>query len=137
MARAAVRADELGAALDGDLADGRGGHDGDGRRHGHHQLARAAQGGVGQQRDRGRVERVLRGHPGQLGVGHALRDEDGADGQAGDDVRRSHARWYPGSHESTGQPRPPRARPAAPSRRPMPIDVPSARNAAQRRSRPA
>ena len=41
---------------------------------------------VGQQGGRGRVERELRGHARQLRVGHALRDEDGADGQAGDDV---------------------------------------------------
>ena len=83
---------ELGAALDGDLADGRSGHDGDGRRDGHHQLARATQRCVREQGRRGRVEGVFGRHPGQLGVGHALRDEDGADGQAGDDVEGQPAR---------------------------------------------
>ena len=93
IARAAVRAHELGAALDRDLADGGSGHDGDGGRDGYHQLARAAQGSVGQQGRWGRVEGVLGWHSGQLGVGHALGDEDGADGEAGDDVEAQPAAW--------------------------------------------
>lgn len=40
-----------------------------------------------QQPDRRGVERGLGALPGQLRVGHSLRDEDGADGQAGEQVR--------------------------------------------------
>ena len=78
--------DVLGAPGGGELRDGRRRHDRDRRGDRHDQLARAAEQRVGEQPDRRRVEGVLGRHSGQLRVGHALRDEDGAHREPGDEV---------------------------------------------------
>ena len=68
------------------------------------QDARRAEDRVGEQRHDGRIEAGHRGQPGELGVGHALRDEEGRDREAGDEVAAQVGATVPAK---CGQPRQP------------------------------
>ena len=71
------------------------GHQGNDRHRSGGQLAAGAKERRNHRRQEGRIQTVIRGQSGQLGIGHGLRDENQGHGQSGDEIRPKTGRIVP------------------------------------------